>query len=222
MLSTRDLMAIRDPINNTPSIPAYNMKYGRRRRKRNKTSGGHVYKMATKLGVKKSVKGKPKSVSSLWNGIYTRGKSLLKKKEKSTKLTYLKKHIQTMRKKLGIKKGKKTPLMLWNNINTKVKQQIKLHHNKFGRRKKRRRRVVLRRGPGGPMPFFRRGPPRVRRMKLKRKKRSRFGSWWDNTQPTYSPVCASQQCADVSSMGGRYPFYRKPGSTWVPYYSPTQ
>ena len=45
---------------------------------------------------------------------------------------------------------------------------------------------------------------------------NQFGNWWDNTQHDYAAGCASQQCADASTLGGNYPFYEKGG--WKPYY----
>lgn len=54
----------------------------------------------------------------------------------------------------------------------------------------------------------------------KRKKKGRtnaFGSWWDNTQYTYSPLCASGQCASTYSTS-MYPYYSAPNDNWAPYY----
>lgn len=189
-------IALRDPIQNTPLLPGYYsskdsdyfaLNYGKRKRKRKpkRTSGGHIYKMAKAMGVKASKNGKRKTVRSLWNNIFTRGKHLLKKNHPDCKHTkYLKRHVKSMAKKLKVKQRGKSPLRIWNGINTAVKKQMP--KKKRGRRTKRRK--------------------------------SSFGTYWDNTQKTYANACASQQCASASTVGGPYPFYRPAKSNWVPYY----
>jgi hypothetical protein len=175
-------MSIRDPIKNTPLIPAFENMFGKKKKsKPAKISHKHVNGMAKKLSVKISGKSRRK----LWADIVRKSKCVLKQKKKnqtpkSKKMkTYLMKHIPKMAKQLKIKMAGKTKCALLSQIDTRMKKQI---------------------------------PKKVSR-------KSNFGSWWDNTQKTYSgsKLCASNQCASTSDMGGSYPFYQPSGSNWRPY-----
>lgn len=120
-MSLYDVMAIRDPIYNTPLVPELKMNNYGAKKKKSKTSRGHIYRMAKAMKVKISSRGKKKSVRKLWSDIYSKGKSILNS-GKPTK--YLTKHIKIMSKKLKIKMGGKSQKTLWNQINTNVKKYL--------------------------------------------------------------------------------------------------
>lgn len=204
MLSTQDMLSIRDPIRNTPMIPEYlyassypttttASQFGKKTRKTSYYRK-HINSMAKKLGVKIS----KKSLVKLWSDIIKKGKTVLKynckncknckHNKKGCKLClqskYLKKHIKQMAKKNKIKQKGKSFIQIWNQINTKMKSKLKTTR----RRRTRRTRQTS---------------------------RTRFGSWWDNTQQDY---CNGTQCASANTLGGPYSFYRPNDSNWTPYY----
>ena len=55
-----------------------------------------------------------------------------------------------------------------------------------------------------------------KRSRKSSRRKSSFGSWWNNTQTTYCRP--GSECANASTLGGQYPFYNNNSDNWKPYY----
>jgi hypothetical protein len=221
--STLTRLIAMNKIGNTPTIPAYsyfgkqcspgqmNYKvgnkwrkcrssgYGKRKSTKNITDK-HIKNMAKKMKVKLSSRGKRKNIARLDSDVHKKGKSILKSKKDTTLKKYVISHTKSMAKKMKVRFYKRSHLSVWNEVWKKIK---KCHSTS----KVTKKRNTINRSKGS------------KKIKPKRRtsKKSKFGSWWDNTQQLYGGA-VGKQAADASNLGGEYPFYSG-NDNWVPYYS---
>lgn len=227
--STRKILAVND-INNTPMIPPYNSMFGMHRCSpgqlhyysnkkwipcqkkstrpksssfgRSKSSSiafsdKHMRSMAKKLKVKINTGKRRKTQKKLFGDVMRKGKTILRSKTMTAEKKYVMKHCALMAKKLKIKHRGRSHIAVWNEIMKKGSQKEKVYKKR--KLKKYNNKKIY-----------------TGRKRYTRKKTS-FGSWWDNTQQLYGGIGASKQSADASTLNGPYPFYNN--DSWQPYYS---
>ena len=205
--SLSDIYSLRDPIQTTPMIPAYSSasafgKKRRARRVRRTSSKRKITSTSTLADMKRlvisplcrvlNIKMLKKSPKTLFRQIVNKAKPYSPRSPSQLR-TVLNKICKNKSKVITVKHVNKTNVQIIKAIQKKL---LKILRDNKGKNK----------------------PVTRKRRRRRRTTRSGFGTWWDNTQRTYNRTCASGQCADANTLGGRYPFYSRQDSTWKPYY----
>lgn len=206
-----------DPISNTPMIPAYNSvvssasAFGKKRRarrirrtttRRRTSSKRKITSTSTLSDMKRlvisplcrvlNIKMLKKSPKTLFRQIVNKAKPYSPRSPSQ---------LRTVLNKICKNKSKVITVKHVNQTNVQIIKAIQKKLLKILRDNKEKKKPVTR-----------------KRRRRRRTTRSGFGTWWDNTQKTYNRTCASGQCADANTLGGRYPFYSGQDGTWKPYY----
>lgn len=213
-----DYLSIYDPIENTPLIPGYyDSSFGKRRIK----TVGCVCRGGKIFGVYRDRKNKLKCIHN-------------RKPIRKNDIFFRK--YEDARKFLGLPIRKRSRSRLRSRKGSKKKSKVKVQKRKIGYTIKKGRVVHVYKISGKPGRRYYNGnklikgkrcyttkakanaalkkAPRKRSPRSGRRKSS-FGSWWDNTQLTYCNP--GTECANASTLGGKYPFYND-NSDWKPYY----